>query len=102
MEPKPSKMSRFEEFKQLDDDSGFKIPTGEVFKFDQVFGWFDEYGDYFNADGDPCTPPKESLKIKKELMEAQRLMTRVKNKRYDELDAEDIPEYYDVVSKDVI
>lgn len=90
-------VSRFEEFKELDDNSGFKIPTGEVFKFDQKGGWFDEYGDYFNQDGELSTPDRESLKKKKKLMEEQKLMTKVKNRRFDKLDNEDIPEYYDVV-----
>ena len=98
MEPPTSNISRFEEFKELEDNSGFKIPTGEVFKFDKHFGWFDEYGDYFNADGEPSNPPKDSLKIKKKLMDDQRLLTKVKNKVYDQYDNEDIPEYYDVVS----
>lgn len=99
MEAPTSKVSRFEEFKELDDNSGFTIPTGEVFKFDKTGGWFDEYGDYFNADGEPCTPSKESLKMKKKLMNDQRLLTKVKNRRYNDLDAEDIPEYYDAVGE---
>ena len=98
MEATTSEISRFEEFKELDDNSGFKIPSGEVFKFDKHGGWFDEYGDYFNGDGEPCTPPKDSLKMKKKLMEEQKLLTKVKNKMYDRLDNEDIAEFYDVVS----
>ena len=102
MEQPTTNVSRFEEFKELEDMSGFKIPTGEVFKFDKHGGWFDEYGDYFNADGEPSNPPKDSLKNKKKLMEEQRLQTKVKTKYYDQLDNEDIPEYYDVVSTSFI
>jgi hypothetical protein len=98
MEPQAPTESRFEEFKELDDGSGFKIPSGEVFKFDKLGGWFDEYGDYFNCEGEPTKEvPKDSLKMKKKLMEEQRLMTKVKNKKYHQLENEDIPEYYDVV-----
>lgn len=97
MESKPENTSRFEEFKDLDDNSGFKIPSGEVFKFDNHGGWFDEYGDYFNENGELSTAPKDSLKIKKKLMQEQRLLTKVKNRRFDKLESEDIAEYYDVV-----
>lgn len=98
MEPAPTEAGRFDEFKELDDKSGFKIPSGEVFKFDKFGGWFDEYGDYFNSEGVHTSDvPKDSLKEKKKLMEDQRLMTKVKNKKYHQLENEDIPEYYDVV-----
>jgi len=35
----------------LPDGSGFKLPDGKEFKFDRFGGWYDEYGNYYNADG---------------------------------------------------
>jgi len=62
---------RFNDFKLLPDETGFKIPgCNFTFYFDQNGGWyifhsqltktairFDEYQNYYNANGDPSTPP---------------------------------------------
>jgi hypothetical protein len=48
---------RFDRFVELKDGSGFTIPgCSFVFKFDRHGGWFDEYGNYFSADGRPEDP----------------------------------------------
>ena len=50
---------RFEVYHQLPDGSGFTIPNcNHTFKFDHHKGWFDEQHNYYNADGDPDTPPR--------------------------------------------
>lgn len=44
---------RFEKYEPLPDNSGFKLPTGELFKFDKNGGWVDEYNNHYNCNGQP-------------------------------------------------
>jgi len=74
--PNPQQIStgpnpqRFSAFQLLHDETGFTIPNcSHVFYFDIHGGWyiffykltkifrFDEFENYYNADGEPCTPP---------------------------------------------
>jgi hypothetical protein len=56
--PKPE---RFTEFVLLQDQTGFNIKNCDfTFYFDVNGGWFDEYHNYYDADGQPCTPPEYS------------------------------------------
>jgi hypothetical protein len=44
-------MNRFNEFEEFVDETGFLIREGRrttYFFYDEVRGWFDEYGSYFN------------------------------------------------------
>lgn len=97
MQRKNSDISRFEEFKELEDNTGFKIPTGEIFKLDSEGGWFDEFGSYFNAEGLSDKPSESSLKEKRRLMNEQRLATKLDRKGHQNLEDVDLPEAYDVV-----
>lgn len=53
---------RFFHYSEQEDGKGFTIPgTDYVFKFDRFGGWFDEYQNYYNQDGEPDSqPPSES------------------------------------------
>jgi hypothetical protein len=51
---------RFNRFVKLRDGSGFTIPgSSHVFKFDRYGGWFDEYANYYDQDGNPEDPPSD-------------------------------------------
>lgn len=51
--------ARFNKYDVLPDESGFRIPGSDhIFEFDTHGGWFDEYDNYYNADGQPATPPE--------------------------------------------
>jgi hypothetical protein len=97
MEKLEDNSSRFEEFKELEDKSGFVIPSGEVFKLDKFGGWFDEFGKYYNPDAEQCPPPKESLQLKNKLMEEQKIATKLNKQGYEDLDDDELAECYDVV-----
>lgn len=46
---------RFEEYIELEDGTGFTLKGSEhVFLYDQYGGWKDEYGNYYNENGDPA------------------------------------------------
>jgi hypothetical protein len=54
------KPSRFEVFTESKDGKTFTIKdTDHIFKFDRFGGWFDEYGNYYNADGSASDPPSD-------------------------------------------
>ena len=97
MEKVEDKGDRFEEFKELEDGTGFIIPSGEVFKTDSHGGWFDENGKYFNQDAENVKPPQDSLKIKRKLMEAQKKASKLNKEGHHNMDDEEYAEYYDVV-----
>jgi hypothetical protein len=49
---------RFEFYAETSDGLGFKIKgSNYIYKFDQYGGWKDEYGNYYNGDGDPDEEP---------------------------------------------
>jgi len=52
---------RFKDFDVIDDETGFTVKGSDhIFYFDRHGGWFDEYKNYYNADGVPKTPPDSS------------------------------------------
>ena len=51
---------RFIEFEQSNDNSSFFLLDGKFFEFDQHKGWFDEYGNYYNCNGEPTDPPADA------------------------------------------
>lgn len=57
----PPDPSRFVTFDEAEDGSGFYLPDGNehFFAFDRYGGWFDEYDNYYDADGQPCEPPED-------------------------------------------
>lgn len=62
-EKKPHEPERFKDYHLLEDKSGFKIDGSDhVFHFDEEGGWFDEHGNYYNADAEPDTPAYEEEK----------------------------------------
>ncbi len=51
---------RFEEYVELEDGSGFTLKGSEhVFLYDKYGGWKDEYGNYYNENGEPADPEEE-------------------------------------------
>ena len=51
---------RFEAYIPTKDGSGFTLRDGHfLYKFDSYGGWKDEYGNYYNADGDPDEEPAQ-------------------------------------------
>jgi hypothetical protein len=57
----PPQPDRFVEFKLLKDETGFTIPgSNHIFYFDVYGGWFDEYKNYYNSNGEPRSPPDYS------------------------------------------
>ncbi len=57
---------RFADFEEYKDGKGFSIrERGRVidFNYDSEKGWFDEFGNYYNKDGEAGHPSKESLRI---------------------------------------
>lgn len=54
------KPERFETYISLPGGKGFKIKGNDhVFKFDSHGGWFDEYGNYYNYNGEASDPPSD-------------------------------------------
>ena len=54
---------RFENYDEFIDRTGFKIKEeGHYisFYYDKFKGWFDEYGNYYNAEGQSSRPSKDS------------------------------------------
>lgn len=52
--------ARFDVFTELKDKSGFTIPgCSHVFKYDRYGGWFDEYSNYYDTNGNPEDPPSD-------------------------------------------
>ena len=98
MEKPHDPAARFEEFKELEDGSGFLLPSGEIFLLDQEGGWFDEKGNHFSPDGEPDEPSPAVLKGKKKLIKEQRLRNKIKAKGTQKMDAEEVAEVYDVVT----
>jgi len=50
---------RFAVFNLIPDESGFTLPNyNYVFYFDENGGWYDEFNNYYNSDGQPDTPPR--------------------------------------------
>jgi hypothetical protein len=50
---------RFATFQLIADESGFTLPySNYVFYFDENGGWYDEFNNYYNADGQPDAPPR--------------------------------------------
>jgi len=47
----------FEEFELAKDGSGFFLTNGEFYPFDKNGGFFDKYKNYYDANGQPATPP---------------------------------------------
>lgn len=97
MEQPHDPAARFEEFKELEDGSGFLLPSGAIFLLDKEGGWFDEKGNHFSPDGEPDEPSPAVLKGKKKLIKEQRLRNKVKAKGTQKMDAEEVAEVYDVV-----
>lgn len=57
----PPDPSRFETYKELKDGSGFTIKGSDfVFKYDRYGGWHDEFGNYYNSNGESDEPPSDS------------------------------------------
>ena len=53
--------ARFETYELLSDGTGFTLKGNpHVFKLDKNGGWFDEFGNYYNADGSASEPPSDS------------------------------------------
>jgi len=58
-EKHPPDPTRFEEYKLAEDGKSFTIKTSShVFTFDEYNGWTDEWGNYYNKDAVPCSPPR--------------------------------------------
>lgn len=60
-EHRPPQPERFQKYYEVKDGSGFMIDDCDhFFKFDKYGGWFDEYKNYYNADGEPDNEPEYS------------------------------------------
>lgn len=45
--------NRFKEYIELPDKSGFTLEgQTHVYKYDEEGGWYDEFGDYYNCQGE--------------------------------------------------
>lgn len=65
--------SRFEVYTEIKGGKGFKIKGCDyVFKFDRFNGWFDEFGNYYNANGKSEDPPSESERSEDECSRSDR------------------------------
>lgn len=49
---------RFKEYTEAEDGSGFFLDDGKFFKFDKFGGWFDEFNNYYDANGNPAPAPE--------------------------------------------
>lgn len=56
---------RFLYYQLLEDESGFKLPSGEEFKFDEKGGWTDEFGNKYDSNGNPIYEEDLGDEIKK-------------------------------------
>eukprot|EP01017_Pseudomicrothorax_dubius_P010545 TRINITY_DN1377_c0_g2_i1.p1 TRINITY_DN1377_c0_g2~~TRINITY_DN1377_c0_g2_i1.p1 ORF type:complete len:262 (+),score=59.63 TRINITY_DN1377_c0_g2_i1:101-886(+) len=58
---RPHQPERFASYTEMIDDDGhvygFRLPDGQVFKTDEEGGWYDEYRNYYDANGNPANPP---------------------------------------------
>ena len=60
MDPSVPHPERFEVYTVLPGGKGFTIPNCKfVFKLDRYNGWKDEYGHYYNSNGDPDFEPED-------------------------------------------
>lgn len=53
----PPDPERFAEFELDKSSKGFFLPSGEYFEFDKYNGFYDEFGNYYDKDGAPGSPP---------------------------------------------
>jgi len=51
------KPEMFVEFELAKDGSGFFLSNGDYYPFDKNGGFFDKFKNYYDADGQPATPP---------------------------------------------
>ena len=58
MEQKGPQPERFKEYTEAEDGSGFYLDDNpHFFAFHAKGGWFDEFGNYYDSDGIPRSPP---------------------------------------------
>lgn len=57
----PPNPKRFETYENLKDGSGFTIKGCDfIFKYDRYGGWYDEFANYYDSNGQPDDPPSDS------------------------------------------
>ena len=52
--------TRFEYFTELSNGDGFRIDDGSVFYYDRFGGWYDEFSNYYNHNGEYQSEPPQS------------------------------------------
>ena len=61
MDPTKPNPERFSVYTMLPDGKGFTIKGCKfIFKLDRHGGWRDEYGNYYNANGEPDFEPEDA------------------------------------------